>query len=212
MTAELLAEREMKLSVVQDAAAKREKMEVDRLNGLHDAAIGERRLLDAVTADLAAITSQVATSADTLAEIQDQMRQGKEELDQQASYLQSAQAAVHSASEQISPLHQTKLSLEDEIGELKREKTRIDGEKGEKIAEYDLKIVEAERTLASLRAKSQDVALKIDEDEKSWEQVREDLARREAKLNARDEVVTRRELKVSRSEQDMTRNANMMNL
>lgn len=70
----------------------------------------------------------------------------------------------------------------------------------------------ATRELTNLSHRSEDLMREIQRDEKQWKDVREDLALRHTKLNEREAVLERREIKVARDERNLARNVDLLSL
>lgn len=168
--------------------------------------------LERVTSRITGAIAELTQHQETLSLLQDQLRRVQVDIDLQTAKLKGLDAQIIDASQRVAPLHAEKLELDEAIDTLKKRKAQyLENEKALE-AQYVGNLANRELTLHNLEQRSQELALKIERDEKSWVQVRENLAIREAKLNEREQVLGNRELKVNRDERNLARNVDLMGL
>jgi chromosome segregation ATPase len=128
------------------------------------------------------------------------------------SKLAGIQAQITDVSQRIAPLHAERLELENLVAVLGERRDRLNDAIGTLTSRQVEQETEHKRTLHNLESRAQEVSIKIQQDEKSWERSREDLAVRETKLNEREKTLEMRELKVNRDERNLARNHELLGL
>lgn len=126
--------------------------------------------------------------------------------------LSGAQAQITDVSLRIAPLHAEKLDLTEQVKGARIALNLLETETSGARNAWEAEKIEHERMMHNLDSRAAEVSRKIQEDEKSWERTRQDLADRTTKLNKREETLERRELKVTRDERNLARNSELMNL
>lgn len=211
-TRQLIADRTKEFRILEASWQKRIEELENRYPDLKEQIKKQQLALSDVTSEIVGAQTELARTMEAVSVVQAQVVSERGNAEIYISKLEGIKAQITEVSQRIAPLHAEKLELEETTVKLNNESVALKGAIELARGIFEEEKIKHARELHNLESRAQEVALKIQEDEKTWKRVSDELATRETVLNKREETLAHRELKVTRDERNLARNNELLSL
>lgn len=211
-TEQLLEQRARELTAVEDEAKDQIKNATQQLVPLrgHLAILRQEKV--ELQADLDSLAAEKSTTLDEVDTYNTKITTLNRSIEAKERQLLSVEDRVSSLEPRIGQLLVQEATLVESIKDLESKKAMLAEESGKFSVEYQERRTRLELEVADMLKKQETLNIAQSNMHKQYEQMSEDIALRTRALDDRDEVLKRREHKVSGDEARVAQNANLLQL